>query len=519
MKFLSALHNVQLGDSRMKRITSILLAGALVSVTIGVLSLNPENVIAQPENSPWPMFRGDARHTGRSPYDTSHVDGTVKWSFETGDGIESSPAIGSDGTVYVGSWDNNLYAINPDGTEKWHFTTGGLVRSSPAIGADGTIYVGSAEDSVVNGINYHGTCVLYAVNPDGTQKWRFVTGGDIWGVFCSPAIGSDGTIYYGSGDYNLSRGGGTRLYAFNPNGTEKWSFDAGNDVTSSPAVGLDGIIYVGSGSGNLHAINPNGTEKWHFTTGSFVESSPTIGMDGTIYVGSSDDRLYAVNPNGTEKWRFTTGGPEVFSSPAIGSDGTIYVGTGEGSSDNNLHAINPDGTEKWRFTTGGGVMSSPAIGADGTIYVGSFDGNFYAVNPDGTEKWHLSISASVSSPAIGSDGTIYVGSWDHKLYAIGGPTAPENLPADNDNDGMPDNWESQYELDPNTDDASQDKDGDGYTNLQEYQAGTNPSLASSYPGAGEGGVTPPAEGIPIIYVIVGVAAIVIAAGVVLVFRR
>ena len=36
------------------------------------------------------------------------------WEFETGGYVQSSPAIGSDGTVYVGSWDNKLYAIKTD---------------------------------------------------------------------------------------------------------------------------------------------------------------------------------------------------------------------------------------------------------------------------------------------------------------------------------------------------------------------------------------------------------------------
>ena len=66
-----------------------------------------------------------------------------KWAFKTGDWVRSSPAIGSDGTIYVGSDDDNLYAINPDGSMKWRFKTGSYVFSSPAIGSDGTIYVGS----------------------------------------------------------------------------------------------------------------------------------------------------------------------------------------------------------------------------------------------------------------------------------------------------------------------------------------------------------------------------------------
>ena len=55
----------------------------------------------------------------------------------------SSPAIGSDGTIYVGSYDINLYAINPDGSKKWEFDTLAGVVTSPAIGSDGTIYVGT----------------------------------------------------------------------------------------------------------------------------------------------------------------------------------------------------------------------------------------------------------------------------------------------------------------------------------------------------------------------------------------
>ncbi len=44
--------------------------------------------------------------------------------------VESSPAIGTDGTIYVGSSDKKLYALKPDGTLKCSYTTGGTVRSS-----------------------------------------------------------------------------------------------------------------------------------------------------------------------------------------------------------------------------------------------------------------------------------------------------------------------------------------------------------------------------------------------------
>ncbi len=92
-------------------------------------------------NAPWPMFHFDLNHTGRSPYNTSSNDGTLRWKFKTGSAVDSSPAIGSDGTIYIGSHDGYVYAINPDGTLKWKFQTGGPIDCSPAINWDGTIYI------------------------------------------------------------------------------------------------------------------------------------------------------------------------------------------------------------------------------------------------------------------------------------------------------------------------------------------------------------------------------------------
>lgn len=103
------------------------------------------------DDSPWPMFRGGPRHTGRSPYQGVQED-NVKWSYNTGGMITfSSPAIGSNGIIYVGSKDNKLYALNPDGSLKWSYKINvseasvaiDRVRSSPAIGSDGTVYIGS----------------------------------------------------------------------------------------------------------------------------------------------------------------------------------------------------------------------------------------------------------------------------------------------------------------------------------------------------------------------------------------
>ena len=128
--------------------------------------------------------------TKPEPTKAKAVAGVKLWEFKTGDNVFSSPAIGSDGTVYVGSHDNKLYAINgKSGVKLWEFETRHVVDSSPAIGSDGTVYVGSGDKK------------LYAINgKSGVKLWEFKTGGY---VSSSPAIGSDGTVYVGSQDKKL----------------------------------------------------------------------------------------------------------------------------------------------------------------------------------------------------------------------------------------------------------------------------------------------------------------------------
>ena len=206
---------------------------------------------AQLADSPWPMYGHDPQHTGRSPYTGPETPGT-KWKFGTGDYVDSSPAIGVDGTVYVGSHDHYLYAIHPDGSLKWKYETGGIVNSSPAIGSDGTVYVTSGDH------------YLYAIHSEGSLKWKYEYEMEEWWrpvPYSSPAIGPDGTVYVGSGDGHL--------YAIHPDGLLKWKYEAFDAIWSCPGIGPDGTIYVGSAdfSYYFYAIHPDGSLKWKYLVG------------------------------------------------------------------------------------------------------------------------------------------------------------------------------------------------------------------------------------------------------------
>jgi len=344
----------------------------------------------------WPKFRGNLKNTGLSPYVGAQT-GSLRWTYPTGGLCQNSPAIGPDGTVYIGGFVQSgagyaFYAVSPsDGSLKWSFNaTSEGSMTTPAVSADGTVYVGTG-----NPDGY-----AYALNPlDGSIKWKRKLSRD---TVSSPAIGPDGTVYFGSE--------GSGVYALNPaDGTVIRRFSTGDYIESSPAVGDDGTLYIGCDDGKVYAFNTSdGTQKWTYQTGREVVSSAAIGADGTIFVGSTDGSIYALNPaDGSLKWQYATGGG-VVSSPAIGADGTVYVGGSDASDNMFFWALNAaDGGIKWTYTGHSYFYSSAAVGADGTVYFCT-EINVCALNgTDGTVKWSLATDIAHSSPAIAADGTVY----------------------------------------------------------------------------------------------------------------
>jgi outer membrane protein assembly factor BamB len=124
---------------------------------------------------------------GNGAFNAINPDGTGKWSFSLTRHLLASPAIASDGTVYFGGDDGNLYALDPNGRVKWKFAAGGEIHSTPALAKSGTVYLGGTDHN------------LYAIASDGKLKWKFTTGGQVF----SPAIGDDGTIYFQNGEGKL----------------------------------------------------------------------------------------------------------------------------------------------------------------------------------------------------------------------------------------------------------------------------------------------------------------------------
>ena len=287
-------------------------------------------------------------------------------------------------------------AIGPQtGTVKWSVAVGSYV-GSPATDGKGAIYISSSGGGV--GIKGGG---LHALDKTGAQGWVE----DVLYGAIAPAIDGSG-IVFSTGSWNVS------LVAKQPNGVTLWTLK-GMGVGTEPAIGPDGTIYFGSWDKNVYAVSPAGVKKWSVTTGATIYLAVAVGSDGTIFAISSDKKLHAFSPIGNEKWS-TAVGDSVQGWPVIADDGTVYVAGAE------VSAFAADGSLKWTYSN---VWSQtpPAVGADGSIYVGSLDGTLLALTPSGTKLWAVKPGAGITGAmAIGGDGTIYLTATDHRVYAIAG---------------------------------------------------------------------------------------------------
>ena len=242
---------------------------------------------------------------------------TLKWRFPIkAEYYVCTPAIASDGTIYVLA-DEYFYAINPNGSLKWSskISSGGI-PSQPSIGTDGTIYVGAYQGS---------ESYLFAFKYDGKLKWSYKPEGS---VTSSPAIGLDGTVYFGSGLYDYStKKFRTFLYAVSQSGSMKWRYQTTNEgfIYDSPAIGPDGTIYFGAYDRYFYSLTPQGILKWKYKMDDIMAGSPAVGSDGNIYFGSFGI-FYGIDKEGEPLLATRKTAEYLRSSPAISNDGRVYYG-------------------------------------------------------------------------------------------------------------------------------------------------------------------------------------------------
>jgi outer membrane protein assembly factor BamB len=355
--------------------------------------------------APWPMYGGDAQHSGRGQAE-GPASPKLKWVFRAGL-VANSPAVGADGSIYFGSLDGNLYALDPDGSELWSASFG-QISGIPALGEAGTVYAGAASPTKE---------MFYAFDRYGRIRWAYHV--EFYVIESSPIVGPDGTICVAASNPQTAVGA---LVALNPDGSERWRYDVDSRLPFTPTLGPDGAVYVGAGNGNLYAVNADGGRKWQVDVGA-VTSSAALGNDGAIYLGTGASYSALDSADGSLIWTFSLTEGEAESTPALGPGGRVYVN----ASSTELYALNPDGTRAWTFAAEQGgerevhFSSSVIVDVARVLYAGTREGELFALNPDGTLRWRFYLPEGgtvILGPAIGADGTLYVGAGSN-LYAVG----------------------------------------------------------------------------------------------------
>ena len=360
-----------------------------------VLALSPcmavANGAADEPTSLWPMKGGDSQHSGRVDIALGPRF-SVEWQRAVGSYDESGPVTDRFGNVYIGT-STGLAKYAADGALGWSCLFGRMY-CTPTVGPDDTVY---AAPLFLSSPSLSG---LYAFNSDGSVKWRFTTPSTGDRVLSSPTIGSDGTVYFAVCNEGI--------YALNPNGTQKWFMHDSQYYIGTPALSQDGTrLYVDEDWGSLKAIDTStGSVVW--ARGSGMRSTPSVLADGTIVVASGGS-VFGYEPDGDLRWTFAESGAKFFASPCVASDGTILITSNDNynGGNNKLFALRQDGTLRWSRSDPGLGGASPILDSLDNIYVNGQQ-HFTSWTIDGDLRWDISgISGGLAQPGVSIDGSVY----------------------------------------------------------------------------------------------------------------
>jgi len=311
----------------------------------GIPSSMPQYDIPWPSlaNSPWPMGYHDPQLTCRSQYSGPQI-GELDWV--------ASPIA--------------------------YETTSGI-----SIGADGTIY-------------YSCFRYLFALNPDGSEKWRF----DCYSHYPTPLIGADNTIYIPSGNGSF--------YAINPDGTLKWKKDLGVTMTLSPNIGLDGTLYFAARNLKLYALSITGNVLWSMA--GFWNQCPALSPAGsTIYASGPASCLSAISTSGQIKWKIKIPG-DFWNCFLVDNQGNIYVAPQNYNAAQVIYSFNPDGSVRWQYQY---ASLGPSLGfitmdKNGFIYFNDAKkGRIISLDYAGNFRWEIPAEPISSGLVCDKEGTIY----------------------------------------------------------------------------------------------------------------
>ncbi|HIE53535.1 MAG TPA: hypothetical protein EYP85_17420 [Armatimonadetes bacterium] len=340
----------------------------------------------------WALWRKDAAGTAATP-GTLSLPLKVRWGYKTKDEVRATPVVGQ-GTVYIGSYDGNFYALDAEtGAPRWTVALDSVIRAAAALSGElvfvpteqGQLYALEVTTGERQWVRTLASSPLTAPIVEGTRVYVGTTQGRVYALDCARGeivwqVGLEGAVR-GSGAvvgeriYLGTQGG--YFFALNAiTGETCWHYPVGQAVVSSPAVAEE-KVYFGALDGQVYALHTDtGEVRWRASGPGPIHASPAV-AEGRVFIGAQDGYLYAfAAATGEHLWRQDLGGA-LGASPAVAGE-LVFAGSHGGQ----LVALEAaTGNRRWRHTTGYGIYSSPAI-ADGRLYLGWAYYNVCAFEPE-----------------------------------------------------------------------------------------------------------------------------------------
>ena len=305
------------------------------------------------------------------------VSGEFKWVFAISQITYGGGAlVAPDGTIYQcvrNATINNVYAINPNGTQKWAVKLDAAIGAFPALSADGVLYCLTNKST------------LYALDASsGAIKWQQSLDG---ATGSAVAIDKAGNVYAGTS---------AAIYSFKPNKEQNWKLEEVNVTEQATFALKDQVLYATLKNGGLVAVDmTNGTKKWTYPTTKGDAYFPIADKNGNVYFTEKGSQtVHAVNASGSKIWEKNVGNNLNYSGGALSTDGILYIGT---QSNNKVlgHDIT-NGNIVFEETVGQQVMAAVSIGPDRRLYCCTIGSNnigsikAFAVNKTlATDSWSI----------------------------------------------------------------------------------------------------------------------------------
>ena len=305
------------------------------------------------------------------------VSGEFKWVFAISQITYGGGAlVAPDGTIYQcvrNATINNVYAINPNGTQKWAVKLDAAIGAFPALSADGVLYCLTNKST------------LYALDASsGAIKWQQSLDG---ATGSAVAIDKAGNVYAGTS---------AAIYSFKSNKEQNWKLEEVNVTEQATFALKDQVLYATLKNGGLVAVDmTNGTKKWTYPTTKGDAYFQIADKNGNVYFTEKGSQtVHAVNASGSKIWEKNVGNNLNYSGGALSTDGILYIGT---QSNNKVLGLDiTNGNIVFEETVGQQVMAAVSIGPDRRLYCGTIGSNnigsikAFAVNKTlATDSWSI----------------------------------------------------------------------------------------------------------------------------------